>query len=387
RFREFIMQTTIEPRDLPVTFKIGKKYMVPISFNKSMKVGNIDSKHIELIEDYTEGLTSTVPPEEQGGTKEQIAKITMNDMPQIIQDAIPLREKLQEKENLDKEIRQQFLAEDIPKVADSKCEMHGAVNYVTQEGLVCSKCNKISKPADDKPSDVSLISLDRYPSIKKKVSKQRIEVPPVPPANDKPSNVKANNTNVITEGSQLAVDTKPMEQYLLNVESIIEYLCPTATKQEAFKFLQLCSNQGLDPFVGDAYLIKWGNKAQMVVAKDAFLKKAEAQADYEGFEAGIMVMVNEDPGTTDHKEGSICIKDYETLVGGYAKVYRKNMKPFYAEVSFSEYTTGKNLWLTKPATMIRKVALVQAMREAFPASFQGMYDRSEMGEVSAEEVQ
>jgi len=318
RFREFIMQTTIEPRDLPVTFKIGKKYMVPISFNKSMKVGNIDSKHIELIEDYTEGLTSTVPPEEQGGGKEQIDKITEND-----KGMMSIEKKEKAKLQLDKEIREQFLADDIP----------------------------------------------------------------VPPADDKPSNVKANNTNVITEGSQLAVDTKPMEQYLLNVESIIEYLCPTATKQEAFKFLQLCSNQGLDPFVGDAYLIKWGNKAQMVVAKDAFLKKAEAQADYEGFEAGIMVMVNEDPGTTDHKEGSICIKDYETLVGGYAKVYRKNMKPFYAEVSFSEYTTGKNLWLTKPATMIRKVALVQAMREAFPASFQGMYDRSEMGEVSAEEVQ
>ena len=32
-----------------------------------------------------------------------------------------------------------------------------------------------------------------------------------------------------------------------------------------------------------------------------------------------------------------------------------------------------------PATMIRKVALVQALREAFPSELSGMYDQSEMG--------
>ncbi len=28
--------------------------------------------------------------------------------------------------------------------ANLKCEMHGSVNYVTQEGLVCSECNKLA---------------------------------------------------------------------------------------------------------------------------------------------------------------------------------------------------------------------------------------------------
>ena len=32
-----------------------------------------------------------------------------------------------------------------------------------------------------------------------------------------------------------------------------------------------------------------------------------------------------------------------------------------------------------PATMIRKVALVQALREAFPDRYQGLYDASEVG--------
>ena len=36
-------------------------------------------------------------------------------------------------------------------------------------------------------------------------------------------------------------------------------------------------------------------------------------------------------------------------------------------------------WAKKPATMIRKVALVQALREAFPKSFGGMYIAEEQG--------
>ena len=34
-------------------------------------------------------------------------------------------------------------------------------------------------------------------------------------------------------------------------------------------------------------------------------------------------------------------------------------------------------WASKPATMIRKVALVQALREAFPEDLQGMYSIEE----------
>ena len=38
------------------------------------------------------------------------------------------------------------------------------------------------------------------------------------------------------------------------------------------------------------------------------------------------------------------------------------------------------MWAKMPATMIRKVAIVSALREAFPDKFQGMYDQSEMGQ-------
>ncbi|WP_269318659.1 RecT family recombinase [Caldicellulosiruptor bescii] len=70
----------------------------------------------------------------------------------------------------------------------------------------------------------------------------------------------------------------------------------------------------------------------------------------------------------------------EELVGGWAKVFRKDWAvPIEISVSLQEYIRKKKdgqptrSWREMPATMIRKVALVQALREAFPEQFQGMY--------------
>ncbi len=43
-------------------------------------------------------------------------------------------------------------------------------------------------------------------------------------------------------------------------------------------------------------------------------------------------------------------------------------------------------WAAKPGTMIRKVALVQALREAFPEDLQALYDAEEMGVVPTTET-
>ena len=54
-------------------------------------------------------------------------------------------------------------------------------------------------------------------------------------------------------------------------------------------------------------------------------------------------------------------------------------------MSFDEYVGRKkdgslnSQWSKKPATMIRKVALVQALRETFPSAFGGMYAAEEQG--------
>ena len=53
------------------------------------------------------------------------------------------------------------------------------------------------------------------------------------------------------------------------------------------------------------------------------------------------------------------------------------------EVYFDEYDTGRNLWVTKPRTMIEKVAIAQGFRRCFPEEMGGMpYTKDEMGVVT-----
>ena len=143
-----------------------------------------------------------------------------------------------------------------------------------------------------------------------------------------------------------------------------------------------CNAQRLNPWVGEAYLVKYGdNPAQMQVGKEAFTKRAAANPDFEGYEAG--VTYSDASGHIRQREGSAVYPSVgERLVGGWCRVFVNGKKPFFDEVALQEYNTGKSLWKSKPATMIRKVALVHCLREAFPDDFAGLYSEEEMPDHS-----
>ena len=159
------------------------------------------------------------------------------------------------------------------------------------------------------------------------------------------------------------------------------------TDQEVMMFISLCRYQHLNPFLREAYLVKYGDKnpATIVTGKDTFLKRASRNERYEGKESGIIVK-NKD-GKIDYREGTFRDKD-EEIVGGWARIHIRGRQPEMTTVSFAEYAaktsdgTLNSQWASKPATMIRKVAVVQALREAFPEDFGALYSPEEMGEVA-----
>ena len=62
---------------------------------------------------------------------------------------------------------------------------------------------------------------------------------------------------------------------VLSATTVKNYIAPGATDQEVLYFIELCKAQKLNPFVRDAYLVKYGTQpAQIIVGKDVFLKKA-----------------------------------------------------------------------------------------------------------------
>lgn len=155
------------------------------------------------------------------------------------------------------------------------------------------------------------------------------------------------------------------------------------TDQEVGLFINLCRYQQLNPFLREAYLIKYGDSpATMVTGKETFTKRASADERCGGWDAGIIIQTKDNK--IDHRKGTMLLPG-EVLLGGWARVYRKDWQvPIENSVSLQEYMRkgkdGKPMssWASMPATMIRKVALVQALREAFPERFAGLYSPEEM---------
>ena len=199
----------------------------------------------------------------------------------------------------------------------------------------------------------------------------------------------AENTQIVKQDATLTTYKVNGEEVQLSIPMIKKYLVSgngTITDQEAMMFLSLCRFQKLNPFVRDAYCIKYGNSdpATLVIGKDVYTKRAEQNPRFNGMEHGVIVLTAD--GEVKERTGSFYVKGKEELVGGWAKVYIKGREvPQYDTVAFEEYAGFKkdgslnSNWSKRPGTMIEKVAIMHALRNAFPNDFQGLYIQEEMG--------
>ncbi len=140
---------------------------------------------------------------------------------------------------------------------------------------------------------------------------------------------------------------------------LIRDVCAKDCTTTEFKLLmQLAKTYRLDPFAKQIWAVKYGdNPAQIFCGRDGFLAIAHRSGQFDGMESG-----------TREEDGDLV---------GWCKVYRKDMsRPFYVEVYAKEYSTGRNLWKTKPRTMIQKVAEAQCLRRGFAVS--GLYAPEEI---------
>lgn len=147
------------------------------------------------------------------------------------------------------------------------------------------------------------------------------------------------------------------------------------TEQELVMFINLCKYQKLNPFLNEAYLVKFkGAPAQIITSKEAYMKRAFEHLKFEGIRAGIIVQRGEE---TLELEGSFSLPG-DVLLGGWAEVYVQDKRfPYVTKINVDEFTKGQSTWKNMPKTMIRKTAMVQALREAFPDKLGSMYTDDE----------
>ncbi len=158
------------------------------------------------------------------------------------------------------------------------------------------------------------------------------------------------------------------EKVVLTPEVVRSYLVSGEGKpsdQEIVFFMKMCKARNLNPWIKDAYLIKYGNrdKAAIVIGKDAILRRAQSNSKYRGHE----VEVSEDGQQATCK---VHIDGYEV--------------PISVTVDLEEYIgkkadgTVNRQWKQRPKTMLRKCALVAGLREAFTEDLGGLYTVDEL---------
>lgn len=182
-------------------------------------------------------------------------------------------------------------------------------------------------------------------------------------------------------------DGQPME---LTYDVVKQFIASDAniTIPEFRMFGELCKARGLNPFLKEAYLVKYGSQpAQLIVSKDVVFRRADLHPAYDGMEDGVIVWKD---NKVEYRSGCLVLQG-EGLLGAWAKVFRKDRSyPTYVALNFNECAPRTRegalnpMWATKGAMMCNKVAKVRALREAFPSDFTGMYDESEFEDVPPE---
>jgi len=176
-------------------------------------------------------------------------------------------------------------------------------------------------------------------------------------------------TRYTVNGEEVALSEKIVTDFLTRGSNV--------PRTDIVQFIAICKYNRLNPFLNEAYLVKYGDKpAQMIVSKEALMKRAESCPSFDGLEAGLILKRGSE---IVEEEGAFQLPG-DQLLGGWARVYRKDREhPSTARVSLAEYDRKQSTWNAMRATMIRKTAVVQALREAFPTQLGAMYTAEERG--------
>jgi len=118
----------------------------------------------------------------------------------------------------------------------------------------------------------------------------------------------------------------------------------------------------------DVYAIPYGSTYSLVTSIDRSRKI--------GMRSGVIGVSEPDYGMTEGGDIEWCVVTVKRRIG-------QDIGEFPAKVYFKEYSTGANLWKSKPRTMIAKVAEMHAYRKACPEELAQSYVEEEFTKPEA----
>ena len=136
----------------------------------------------------------------------------------------------------------------------------------------------------------------------------------------------------------------------------IEYLRSTGlslpAKYEA-QFLNACVLYGLNPYKREIYAVGYGDKWNVIVGYEVYLKRAERTGKLDGWSCDVS-------GTGGDMKATLT-------------VWRKDWShPFVHEAWFAEMQQQSPIWRKMPRLMLKKTAIAQGFRQCFPDEMGGL---------------
>jgi phage recombination protein Bet len=175
-------------------------------------------------------------------------------------------------------------------------------------------------------------------------------------------------TDALAPQTQAAIMIPP--ELELNWEDIRKHYAPKATDKEFALFCDACKANSLDPRKREAYFIKYGEKpGQIVTGYQTYLKRAERSGKLDGWDVNLVM------------EGGKAIQAVITI-------YRKDReRPVVWTVEAEEFNKGQSTWNQMPCFMLKKVAIAQGFRLAFPDELSGIpYTPDELSTFADEDT-
>ncbi len=169
------------------------------------------------------------------------------------------------------------------------------------------------------------------------------------------------------------VTPQALEEFLLGTE-----VAQKLSEPQKKLFIATAMAQHLNPFKREIHAVPYKTKSgkyelSIVTGYEVYLRRAERSGKLAGWKVWT--------------EGSKAQGTLKACI----EIYRKDwQQPFRHEVLFKEYNKNMSLWLSKPITQLKKVAISQGFRLAFPEEVGGLpYSAEEIdvgGEVLPKEV-
>lgn len=136
----------------------------------------------------------------------------------------------------------------------------------------------------------------------------------------------------------------------------LEYLRSTGLelpRQYEMQFLNACVLYGLNPFKREIYAVGYGDKWNVIVGYEVYLKRAERTGKLDGWSCEIV-------GSGQEMKAVLT-------------VHRRDWShPFVHEAWFAEMQQSSAIWRKMPRLMLKKTAIAQGFRQCFPDEMGGL---------------